>query len=152
MTKKAGSGSESGFIGRGMDPWIRDPDVMDPQHCLPCSRTAYPNTARRHLICVKKFPFFRDAFLSGGQEKLVYIPCIVPDKSRPDYLVTVDVDPKSPTYSQVIRELHCKEVRIRIRIHRIHMFLGLRDPNPDPLLRGMDHAKIVRKILIPTVF
>jgi hypothetical protein len=27
-------------------------------------------------------------------------------------------------------------IRIRIRIHRIHMFLGLLDP--DPLVRGMD--------------
>ncbi len=26
----------------------------------------------------------------------------------------------------------------RIRIHRIHMFLGLKDPDPDPLVRGMD--------------
>ncbi len=25
---------------------------------------------------------------------------------------------------------------LRIRIHRIHMFLGL--PDPDPLVRGMD--------------
>jgi hypothetical protein len=25
-----------------------------------------------------------------------------------------------------------------IRIHRIHMFLGLLDPDPDPLVRGMD--------------
>jgi hypothetical protein len=25
-----------------------------------------------------------------------------------------------------------------IRIHRIHMFLGLPDPDPDPLVRGMD--------------
>jgi hypothetical protein len=66
----------------------------------------------------------------------VYIPCIVPDKSRPDDLVTVDVDPKSTTYSQVMGELHCKEVlRIRIWI-RIHMFLGL--PDPDPLVRGVD--------------
>jgi hypothetical protein len=65
----------------------------------------------------------------------VYIPCIVPDKSRPDYLVTVDVDPKSTTYSQVISKLHYKEVWIRIRI-RIHMVLGL--PDPDPLVRGMD--------------
>ncbi len=24
------------------------------------------------------------------------------------------------------------------RIHRIHVFLGLPDPNPDPLVRGMD--------------
>ncbi len=28
--------------------------------------------------------------------------------------------------------------RIRIRIRRIRMFLGLLDPNPDPLVRGMD--------------
>ena len=27
-------------------------------------------------------------------------------------------------------------IRIQIRIHRIHMFLGL--PDPDPLVRGMD--------------
>jgi hypothetical protein len=29
-------------------------------------------------------------------------------------------------------------LRIRIRIHRIHMCLGLQDPDPDPLVRGMD--------------
>jgi hypothetical protein len=106
MTNIAGSGSESGFIGQSHGSADPDPyphqNVMDSQHCLICSRAAYPNTVRRHIICVKKYPFFRDAFLSGGQEKLVYIPCIVPDKSRPDYLVTVDVDPKSNTYSQVI--------------------------------------------------
>jgi hypothetical protein len=28
-------------------------------------------------------------------------------------------------------------IRIRIQIHRIHVFLGLLDPNPDPLVRGM---------------
>jgi hypothetical protein len=27
---------------------------------------------------------------------------------------------------------------LRIRIHRIHMFLGLPDPDPVPLVRGMD--------------
>ncbi len=27
---------------------------------------------------------------------------------------------------------------LRIRIHRVHMFLGLPDPDPDPLVRGMD--------------
>jgi hypothetical protein len=27
---------------------------------------------------------------------------------------------------------------LRIRIYRIHMFLGLLDPDPDPLVRGMD--------------
>ncbi len=45
-------------------------------------------------------------------------------------------------------------LQIRIRIHRIHMFLGILDP--DPLFRGMDpdpsiiKQKIVRKTLIPT--
>jgi hypothetical protein len=29
-------------------------------------------------------------------------------------------------------------IRIRIRIYRIHMFLGLQDPNRDLLVRGMD--------------
>ncbi len=27
---------------------------------------------------------------------------------------------------------------LRIRIHWLHMFLGLLDPDPDPLVRGMD--------------
>jgi hypothetical protein len=27
---------------------------------------------------------------------------------------------------------------LRIRIHRIHTFLALLDPDPDPLVRGMD--------------
>ncbi len=31
---------------------------------------------------------------------------------------------------------HCYQPVFRIRIHRIHMFLGL--PDPDPLVRGMD--------------
>ncbi len=34
------------------------------------------------------------------------------------------------------------QIRIRIRIHRIHMFLGLLDP--DPLVRGMDPDPLVR--------
>ncbi len=29
-------------------------------------------------------------------------------------------------------------IRSRIQIHQIHMFLGLQDPDPDPLVRGMD--------------
>jgi len=56
--------------------------------------------------CGPGFATPRDAYLSGEQEQVVYIPCIVVDKSRPDYLVTVDVDPKSPTYSKVISRLH----------------------------------------------
>ncbi|KAK9915575.1 hypothetical protein WJX75_001008 [Coccomyxa subellipsoidea] len=41
----------------------------------------------------------------GPREKLVYLPAIVADGSRPDYLATVDVDPESATYSQVIHRL-----------------------------------------------
>ncbi len=38
-------------------------------------------------------------------------------------------------------------IQIRIRIHRIHMFLGLLDPDPDPLVRGMDpDPSIVKQI------
>lgn len=36
----------------------------------------------------------------------MYIPCIVPDKSRPDYLATIDIDPESETYMQVIHRLN----------------------------------------------
>jgi hypothetical protein len=34
----------------------------------------------------------------------------------------------------------------RIRIHRIHMFLGFMDPDPDPLVRGMDPDPTRKKI------
>ncbi len=38
--------------------------------------------------------------------------------------------------------LDFKEIRyeavFRIRIHRIHVFFGLLNPDPDPLVRGMD--------------
>lgn len=46
-----------------------------------------------------------DAFNNGKREQIIYVPCIVPDKSRSDYLSTVDVDPNSPTYSRVIHRL-----------------------------------------------
>jgi hypothetical protein len=58
-----------------------------------------------------------------------------------------------PIYIRVVLR-----IQIRIRIHRIRMFLGNLDPDPDPLVRGMDPdplssstKKIVRKPLIPTV-
>jgi hypothetical protein len=42
----------------------------------------------------------------------------------------------------VQRLIPCPVFRIwiRSRIHRIHMFLDLLDPDPDPLVRGMDPA------------
>lgn len=45
-----------------------------------------------------------DAYINGKQEKILYIICIQPNpqiNSKPDYLATIDVDPESPTYSQV---------------------------------------------------
>ncbi len=41
------------------------------------------------------------------------------------------------TYEFLMRMLRAV-LRIRIRTHRIHMFLGLRDPDLDPLVRDMD--------------
>ncbi len=65
-------------------------------------------------------------------------------------------------YEQTARWIECESLllsvfRILIWIHRIHMFLGLPDPDTDPPVRGMDpeyswsfyhQAKTVRK---PTV-
>lgn len=44
-----------------------------------------------------------EAFLHGEREKLLYVVTVQPDlsESHGDYLSTVDVDPESPTYSQV---------------------------------------------------
>lgn len=50
-----------------------------------------------------------DAMRSGQQEKILYIPAVLnrafDGAAHPDYLATVDVDPKSPTYSQVVHRL-----------------------------------------------
>uniref|UniRef100_T1IVY0 Methanethiol oxidase n=1 Tax=Strigamia maritima TaxID=126957 RepID=T1IVY0_STRMM len=47
------------------------------------------------------------AAMKGPKEKIIYLPCINPEdkKTFPDYLATVDVDPDSVTYSQVIHRL-----------------------------------------------
>ena len=41
----------------------------------------------------------------GPLEKIVYLPCVYrnTDIEKPDYLATVDVDPKSTTYCQVLK-------------------------------------------------
>jgi selenium-binding protein 1 len=49
-----------------------------------------------------------DAMKNGPREEIVYIPCIIPPQTRsnrPDYLVTVNVDPKSPDYSKVFKNM-----------------------------------------------
>ncbi|KAJ4955307.1 hypothetical protein NE237_012090 [Protea cynaroides] len=45
--------------------------------------------------------------MSGPKESIVYVTCIYSGTGRekPDYLATVDVDPSSPTYSNVIHRL-----------------------------------------------
>lgn len=45
--------------------------------------------------------------MKGPREKLLYLPCIRNNTGvdKPDYLATVDVDPDSPNYSQVIHRL-----------------------------------------------
>ncbi|KAM6967973.1 methanethiol oxidase [Aplochiton taeniatus] len=46
--------------------------------------------------------------MKGEREEIVYLPCIYRNTSsqkEPDYLATVDVDPSSPTYCQVIHRL-----------------------------------------------
>ncbi|XP_068618469.1 methanethiol oxidase [Battus philenor] len=43
-----------------------------------------------------------DAFKNGPREKLLYVVCVQPDLNKQDYLATIDVDPNSSTYSQVI--------------------------------------------------
>lgn len=50
-----------------------------------------------------------DAFKSGTVEKILYLPAVLTrgfnGAQNPDYLATVDVDPASPTYSQVVNRL-----------------------------------------------
>lgn len=48
-----------------------------------------------------------DAFNNGPREKLLYVITVQPNLDEPhgDYLSTVDVDPDSPTYSQVCQNL-----------------------------------------------
>uniref|UniRef100_A0A0B8RQ82 Methanethiol oxidase n=1 Tax=Philothamnus irregularis TaxID=1899461 RepID=A0A0B8RQ82_9SAUR len=45
--------------------------------------------------------------MKGPREEIVYLPCIYRNTGtkKPDYLATVDVDPKSRTYCQVIHRL-----------------------------------------------
>ncbi|XP_066156957.1 methanethiol oxidase [Euwallacea fornicatus] len=48
-----------------------------------------------------------DAMTKGPRETLLYVCCVQPDQSngKSDLLATVDVDPESPTYCQIIHRL-----------------------------------------------
>ena len=50
----------------------------------------------------------QEAYSKGPREKLLYIPAVVPPgdgTDRPDYLVTVDVDPESSEFGKIIHRL-----------------------------------------------
>uniref|UniRef100_A0A3B4GC80 Methanethiol oxidase n=1 Tax=Pundamilia nyererei TaxID=303518 RepID=A0A3B4GC80_9CICH len=51
--------------------------------------------------------------LQGPREEIIYLPCIYRNTGilKPDYLATVDVNPKSPTYCQVIHRLPMPNLR-----------------------------------------
>jgi methanethiol oxidase len=44
-----------------------------------------------------------DAFKNGPKEAILYVTCPRRKSDKPDYLATVDVDPASTTYCQVLR-------------------------------------------------
>ncbi|CAJ1401395.1 unnamed protein product [Effrenium voratum] len=54
------------------------------------------------------FPSPLEAMKGAAKEKLMYIPAVnIEDtKTKPDYMATVDVDPESPSYCQVIHRLY----------------------------------------------
>ncbi|ERE90757.1 selenium-binding protein 1 [Cricetulus griseus] len=68
-------------------------------------------TATKCGKCGPGYPTPLEA-MKGPREEIVYLPCIYRNTGieAPDYLATVDVDPNSPQYSQVIEpsEFHTK--------------------------------------------
>ncbi|VDK49073.1 unnamed protein product [Anisakis simplex] len=44
----------------------------------------------------------QDAFLNGPREKFLFVTCPNTDPSKPDIITTVDVDPASDTYCQIV--------------------------------------------------
>ncbi|KAJ8683288.1 hypothetical protein QAD02_019080 [Eretmocerus hayati] len=55
--------------------------------------------------CGPGYPSPQDAMLYGPREKILYVNCIHTDPNKPDVLATVDVDPASPTYCQIVHKL-----------------------------------------------
>jgi len=43
----------------------------------------------------------RHAYNKGIREKVAYLTCVVPDKERPDYIATIDLDPDSSSISLI---------------------------------------------------
>jgi len=53
-----------------------------------------------------------EAMRSGPREKLIYVPCIkrTVEEGKPDYLATLDVDPESSTFCQVLHRLEMPNI------------------------------------------
>ena len=49
-----------------------------------------------------------DAFKNSKKEKLLYLPCLIATKDRPDYLATVDVDETSKDFCKVNLLIYCQ--------------------------------------------
>ncbi|XP_046940304.1 methanethiol oxidase isoform X1 [Lynx rufus] len=68
-------------------------------------------TATKCEKCGPGYPTPLEA-MKGPREEIIYLPCIYRNTGieAPDYLATVDVDPKSPHYCQVIEaeDIHAK--------------------------------------------
>jgi selenium-binding protein 1 len=59
--------------------------------------------------CCKEGPGYAsplEAMQNGQHEKLLYVAMIPCQDGQPDYLATIDVDPNSPNYQQVIHRLY----------------------------------------------
>ncbi|KAH7639944.1 hypothetical protein HUG17_3977 [Dermatophagoides farinae] len=51
-----------------------------------------------------------DAIKNGPHERWLYVTCVKPDESCPDYLATVDVDENSNTYGHVIHRTYMSNI------------------------------------------
>ncbi|KAK8967061.1 Selenium-binding protein 2 [Platanthera guangdongensis] len=79
---------------------------------------AAAESGERNPCCanIKKGPGYSSPLeaMNGPREALIYVTCVYngsnPENTRPDYLATVDVDPTSPTYSQVIHRLSAPNI------------------------------------------
>ncbi len=62
--------------------------------------------AHEHAVCGPTYATPQDA-IASPRETLLYVPCIYVGTGvkQPDYLATVDVDPHSATYGQVVHRL-----------------------------------------------
>jgi selenium-binding protein 1 len=63
--------------------------------------------------CCKTGPGYAsplEAMQNGEHEKILYVSMIPCGENQPDYLATIDVDPKSPNYQQVINRLYVPNV------------------------------------------